>query len=669
MISYRYIKVFLIVLLSSLALMCQDEKYTDKGIPEVDMISIKLIEGGGAVFEGRIMSAGASVIEEHGFLWGTDEHPSPGGSDVVLLGPRDGIGTFTCIVTADLQKDTNYYVRPFIITDDYYSFGSVKSFVAGGGKQPKLTSVTPAEAVCGDTVTISGENFSFTPGHNAVHFNESEARVLISSGDELVVIVPPAEELQVKVSVNVSGYESSNELDFTMKQPLLTGFSPLTGTFGDIVTLSGTNFSLDTLYAKVYFNTAQAEIVEMTRTQYKVRVPLENNISPAVVQIKYFNYFSYNEQFTLRQAEITDVSPVKAKGGDSIRITGANFNPAMEMNQVSLGGMDVIVLRSSATEIVFMVPYELSSGSYGLTLTTLYGQPVTWPGSIGVTSTWARLNDFPGTARSSPAVFATETHGYVGCGHNTGVFNDFWEYAPGTDQWRKTSDFPINSLYFAQGFAINGTGYVTLGKVNESYSKALTKYNPVTDAWETMAPKPGDGSSMKSPAFVINGKAYVPAAEEMYEYTPSTNTWVRKTYPSQLEYFGSGVAFSIGNKGYMGIGWIHQQSTNTPMLFEYDPVTDIWTRKADFPGTLRSNAVFFSLPNGKAYVGLGTTLNYVYLNDMWEYDPVTDRWRRLEDFPGTARYSAVAFSVGSKAYIGLGYDGQHRKDIWEFNPE
>ena len=57
--SYRFTKVSFIVLLSSLVLMCQDEKYTDKGIPEVDIISIKLIEGGGALFEGRILLAGA----------------------------------------------------------------------------------------------------------------------------------------------------------------------------------------------------------------------------------------------------------------------------------------------------------------------------------------------------------------------------------------------------------------------------------------------------------------------------------------------------------------------------------------------------------------------------------------------------------------------------------
>jgi N-acetylneuraminic acid mutarotase len=53
---------------------------------------------------------------------------------------------------------------------------------------------------------------------------------------------------------------------------------------------------------------------------------------------------------------------------------------------------------------------------------------------------------------------------------------------------------------------------------------------------------------------------------------------------------------------------------------------------------------------------------------MWEFDPVANSWARITDFPGTARYSAVAFSVGSKAYIGFGYDGQHRNDLWEFNP-
>ena len=51
-----------------------------------------------------------------------------------------------------------------------------------------------------------------------------------------------------------------------------------------------------------------------------------------------------------------------------------------------------------------------------------------------------QANDFPGTARSA-AVFATETHGYIGCGHNIGVFDDFWETTR-TDQWSKIETSP-----------------------------------------------------------------------------------------------------------------------------------------------------------------------------------------------------------------------------------
>ncbi len=445
--------------------------------------------------------------------------------------------------------------------------------------------------------------------------------------------------------------------------------NPSSGTFDDIITLSGTNFCLDTFYVKVFFNNAQAEVLEMSRTHYKVKVPPENNISPAIVQIKYFNYFSYNAQFSLRAATINDISPVIVKPGNIIHIIGENFNPVPNMNKVSIGGVDAQVISSTATEINVLVPPGLTAGHHMVKISTIQGIDLLWNGSIEVLNPWRKLNDFPGAARSSAAVFSTESNGYMGLGHDDfSALPDFWKYSPDTDIWTRIQDFPITGLDYATGFAIDGLGYITCGKDGGTWYKALTRYNPGTDSWQTMTQKPGEGSSMKAPAFVINGRAYVPAAEEMYEYNPTTNTWVKKSYPPALGYFGSGVAFSIGGKGYMGIGWIHQEGNNTPMLFEYDPATDVWTRKTDFPGTLRSNTVFFSLPNGKAYVGLGTTLGYQYLKDLWEYNPVTDSWLRLDDFPGTGRYSAVAFTIGDKAYIGAGYDGTFKSDFWEFSP-
>lgn len=664
----RTSRAFLPVLIMLLAPACQEEKYTDKGIPEVELISVRTLEEGGAVFEGRVLSTGAEEIIEHGFLWDTEEDPQPTTAEKVLLGPGHGTGTFTDTVTADIGKGQLYYIRAFVFTPQRLSLGDITTFTGNGSRPAVLSSVTPAEAICGDTVIIKGQNFSFTPGNNRVLFNGTPGRVLSSEPGEITAIVPLAEEVPGSISVAVYGLLSVNTLAFTVKPPELISFSPLTGAFNDIITLTGNNFITDTSVVSVYFNESRAEITEASRTGYSVRVPPANNISPATIKVRYHKSYLFSGQFTLKQAVISGISSTRVKGGDIILISGENFNPVPGMNEITIGGLDVQVLSSSTTWICISVPSGLPSGNHSLSLVTLPGNPVTWPGTIELIYPWRRLNDFPGAARSSPVVFATETHGYMGTGHDGNKLSDFWRYNPSADDWTRISDFTIPELYFASGFAIGDRGYVTLGKVGDNYYRAVTRYSPDTDTWEFMSNKPGDGSSMKSPVFVIHGKAYVPAAGEMYEYDPVMNTWSKKVYPTDLFYFGSGVAFSIGNKGYMGIGWIHNFGEVTHRLYEYDPVIDFWRRVADFPGVPRTNAVFFTLPDGKAYVGLGITGDGKYLKDMWSFDPVANIWTRMDDFPGSARYSAVAFSVGSKAYIGFGFDGQHRNDLWEFSP-
>ena len=141
------IRTSLLILILVLAVMCQEEKYTEKGIPEVEVTSVKLIEGGGAVFEGRILSTGSDDITEHGFLWDTNDNPLPGTAETVLLGPRQGSGTFTCTVMADIQENQSYYIRAFLVTENYLSLGTVTTFEGGGSKPPELISVSPATAL------------------------------------------------------------------------------------------------------------------------------------------------------------------------------------------------------------------------------------------------------------------------------------------------------------------------------------------------------------------------------------------------------------------------------------------------------------------------------------------------------------------------------------------
>ncbi len=110
-------------------------------------------------------------------------------------------------------------------------------------------------------------------------------------------------------------------------------------------------------------------------------------------------------------------------------------------------------------------------------------------------------------------------------------------------------------------------------------------------------------------------------------------------------------------------------------FWEYDPLTDSWTRKADFPGSGRAYALAFAMGT-KGYVtqgllgmtngGASVTLG----RDLWEYDAQQDAWTRRTDFPGAARTMAVGFAIGPTGWIGLGTNasGQDLRDLWALVP-
>ncbi len=93
-----------------------------------------------------------------------------------------------------------------------------------------------------------------------------------------------------------------------------------------------------------------------------------------------------------------------------------------------------------------------------------------------------------------------------------------------------------------------------------------------------------------------------------------------------------------------------------------------WTQKADFGGAERRSPMAFSIGE-KGYLGMGYNGNFY--KDLWEYDPVADVWTQKADFGGTARFAGVAFSIGNKGYVGTGYDVNNTfntSDFWEYDP-
>jgi N-acetylneuraminic acid mutarotase len=180
-------------------------------------------------------------------------------------------------------------------------------------------------------------------------------------------------------------------------------------------------------------------------------------------------------------------------------------------------------------------------------------------------------------------------------------------------------------------------------------------------------------------AFSIGTKGYVGMGnsgsnkKDFWEWDQATNTWTQKAdFGGTARY--QPVGFSIGSKGYIGTGAAGSSFPYSPLyndFWEYDPATNVWTSKAPFGGTVRFGAVGFSIGN-KGYIGTGFNDVTYFQNDFWEYDPLTDVWTQKTNFAGAKRMEAVGFSMGDKGYIGTG--GNYMSgtvlynDFWEYDP-
>lgn len=246
--------------------------------------------------------------------------------------------------------------------------------------------------------------------------------------------------------------------------------------------------------------------------------------------------------------------------------------------------------------------------------------------------TWTQKSSIPGVENNSRMASTSfsnyDSYAFVlgGLDGNT-VYNDFWQYNAIDDAWIQMADYPGGSKYAHISFVIDSMAYVGFGgNQSGALNTQFWAYNMNSDEWTQIASFPGDGRVYPS-AMTINSKGYV----------------------------GGGVKFEGGNAVYLSDFW------------EYDPVLDTWTQKADFSGGVRAGAIAFGAV-GKGYMGYGESSDF-YHWDLYEYSPSGDSWTLLPDVPSTSIAFGSVVTVGNKAYI-LGGEYQHMvftSDVWEYD--
>ncbi|MBC7923084.1 MAG: IPT/TIG domain-containing protein [Ferruginibacter sp.] len=292
--------------------------------------------------------------------------------------------------------------------------GLALAVVAGAcEKEPQpaavITAVTPARALPGTVVTITGYHFGSYPEDNDVYFGDVKVQgsdwirdkpenrdnpdsATGATPTELILRVP-AQATSGPLTIQVYGQTTVATFDFTvvnMNGVAITALEPASGPVGSTVTIRGRGFNADEVRftgpdrnSRVRFGTREATVVSASDEALVVIVPNIPPTDPQSVTVA-LGFLTSNSDavtgpiFTLTPPPptVAGISPESGSPGSVVTITGTNFSPTVSDNAVTVNGLAVSVTSATATQLTVLIPFEATSGPIQV---SVRGQSVTGP--------------------------------------------------------------------------------------------------------------------------------------------------------------------------------------------------------------------------------------------------------------------------------------------------
>jgi N-acetylneuraminic acid mutarotase len=176
-----------------------------------------------------------------------------------------------------------------------------------------------------------------------------------------------------------------------------------------------------------------------------------------------------------------------------------------------------------------------------------------------------------------------------------------------------------------------------------------------------------DGKIYAIGGVVAGDPGAFPYPPVMEEYDPATDTWTKKADMPTARSMAS--ASVVDGKIYViggvigGVG-----NSSSPIVEEYDPKTDTWTKKANMP--TGGKALSTSVVNGKIYaIGGGIGMTTIF-STVEVYDPATDTWARKVDMPtakclhSTSAVNGSVYSIGGSV-VGWPWTATPKVEVYD----
>lgn len=344
---------------------CEDEP-VPRDYPRVKTLEVTSITPEGAVFTAEITEPGNGRISEHGFAWAVST-PNIDYDNRIYLGSFDAPGQFSAEISASLAEGVTYKVTAFVKSGEYTVYGNAVEFKSLGSLGPVITGFSPPRVNFGDTVTITGKNFSWISSSNIVRFNEERVVLCYPVCDTL---------LQVSVPYNLPGSENiisveiaGNRTNFTTSPifvdfPAVESFSPEAAYWCDTITLRLVNLRKDSPVS-VKVGTENAVITSLfdgTSLRFTMPERLTLTENDLIVWCESYDFIA-ERKLRLLPPVIEYFKPNHGNWSDVVTLYG-HFNPLLQGTSVTMGGKQAQIISAGKDSVRFTLPltYYQSTG-------------------------------------------------------------------------------------------------------------------------------------------------------------------------------------------------------------------------------------------------------------------------------------------------------------------
>ncbi len=602
------------------------------------------------------------------------------GQTILISGKYFGKGLLTVYfndigVTIKNEKDTE--TNPVIPDGLPRGFIDVSVEVAGHRSEekvgffnqvPEIAGISPELATYNDTICVYGLDLGTKTDEIVIRFNNVVANAIFAKDTVLKTLVPAGLlEKNSRLFITTRGKQIISEQEFNLKEPEISGFSPMYGTFLEEISIHGRNFNPVLNYNLVKIGDTKITLYSCSATELVGRIPdwLFSEDCTGYVSVTIGEYqVTTTDKFSFKPPVLTGFLPDTAyRGLTKLTLMGSNFNPFREdENIIGFCGYPFHADNVSAHSIEILFNLFTDQEKCEISI-EICNKTAISDRKLAIIEPWKQLADFEGGEIFGGTGFSAGDKGYVvgGSAQTSGSGDQVWEYNPSNDSWTRKNDFPGGSVRRPVLMKINDLVYIGpgYGAVSES-ANTVWLYNTEQDKWEQRASIPGPtGKDYFS--FTIGSRGYIGNDLGLWEYDRQKNNWIPRTGPPKE--YETGYYFSFGNYGYVGMGYGNG-------FYRYDPEMDLWS-KINSPTTgqyIFCNALVI---NNRILLIGGQATTTVLKNQISEFFPDENKWKPVMPFMRKIS-GAFSFTINGIVYYGTGCGqswNEGTSDFYMLDPE